>query len=224
MSELTKKIFLIFFVNFHFPPISISFYSASGCSIVWAHPPQNRCDRERSGGMASLQHHAALVRELSAWRRETKAGACRARCEQLASEAPALRENTNIKNKTRAMIPVQEAALQLAAQAVANSDHEFGLELCKRAGSVIYDPRICSMMGECERPSDRPPCARARTYIRTHACTHAAGALPKRVNALRATPAAADRAHCPAVQATKSRETRSRPSARIAPPSPWIPP
>jgi hypothetical protein len=44
---------------------------------------------------------------------------------------------------------MQEAALQLAAKAVANADHEFGLELCKRAGSVIYDPRLCAMAGEC---------------------------------------------------------------------------
>jgi hypothetical protein len=58
---------------------------------------------------------------------------------------------------------VQEAALQHAAQAVANSDHEFGLELCKRAGSVIYDPRICSMMGECKRPA----AARVHTFART---------------------------------------------------------
>ena len=34
-------------------------------------------------------------------------------------------------------------------KAVANADHEFGLELCKRAGSVIYDPRLCAMAGEC---------------------------------------------------------------------------
>jgi hypothetical protein len=75
----------------------------------------------------------------------------------------------------RVLWALQEAALQLAAQAVANSDHEFGLELCKRAGSVIYDPRICSMMGECERPSDRPPPprARARAYIHSDARTHA---------------------------------------------------
>jgi len=50
----------------------------------------------------------------------------------------------------REFAPLQEAALQLAACAIANSDHEFGLELCKRAGTVIYDPRICCMMGECE--------------------------------------------------------------------------
>ena len=44
---------------------------------------------------------------------------------------------------------MQDAALSIALLAIANSDHEFGLEVCKRAGSVMYDPRICSMMGEC---------------------------------------------------------------------------
>lgn len=42
-----------------------------------------------------------------------------------------------------------EATLNIAARAIANADHEFGLELCKKASAVIYDPRLCSIMGEC---------------------------------------------------------------------------
>jgi hypothetical protein len=42
-----------------------------------------------------------------------------------------------------------EATLNLAVRAIANADHEFGLELCKKASAVIYDPRLCSIMGEC---------------------------------------------------------------------------
>jgi hypothetical protein len=110
----------------------------------------------------------------------------------------------------------QEAALQLVAQAIANEDHEFGLELCKRASSVIYDPRIPSLMGECERPSRRPARARGAQLARwSHACV-------RRLRLLLSPPA--PRSAYPLVQATKSRETRWRRSARTALHSPWTPP
>jgi hypothetical protein len=38
---------------------------------------------------------------------------------------------------------MQDAALSIALLAIAKSDHEFGLEACKRAASVMYDQRIC---------------------------------------------------------------------------------
>ena len=103
-----------------------------------------------------------------------------------------------------------EAALQLAARAIAHEDHEFGLELCKRAASVIYDPRICSMMGECYELKGLAV-RFFSIYLKASLSLHLQVKVRKIGNLDDAL------AHYKQV-------TRSKPSARTARRSPWTPP